>query len=298
MRFCKVFCKTIIFIVKVILWDAKNYIEQKRNLMNATEYTECEATGKTLIKSEPPVSQDTTPKKIVGIYGLRNKINGKWYIGQSTDILQRWRDYETLRCTRQPKIYSSLLKYGFYNFEKILLEKCEKINWILDYREMYWIRAYNSFLDGYNLTEGGKPNLNKKYGGRNLSPEHRQKLSDGQLGRKHPKQTIDKMSNSAKNRWNGDGGLEMKIKMSKIQTGRKKTPEQISKTLGSKNGQYGKCWITDGVSNRTTPSNEKIPAGWKKGRTINYIISEETKRKMREARAQYLKNKSKKLITY
>ena len=36
-----------------------------------------------------------------GIYGLRCKSTGKWYIGRSVDIIRRWRDYEALRCKGQ-----------------------------------------------------------------------------------------------------------------------------------------------------------------------------------------------------
>lgn len=257
--------------------------------MNRTESAECEVIGKTQTKNEHQALNDTTQKKIVGIYGLRNKITGKWYIGQSINIIERFRDYETLRCKRQPKIYSAIIKYGFDCFEKIILEECESVNWILDYREIYWIKSHNSFLDGYNLTSGGKPNLSREYGGKQLSEKHRNSLRMGQLGRKHPRETIEKMSNSAKLRWNSTDGLEMKKKMSTIQTGRKKSAKQIAKTSGNNNGQYGKQWITNGVHSKTISTHDPIPNGWKKGRKINHIISEETREKMREARVRYLK---------
>lgn len=34
------------------------------------------------------------PKKLCGIYKISNTFNGKVYIGQSVDILERWMFYE------------------------------------------------------------------------------------------------------------------------------------------------------------------------------------------------------------
>lgn len=37
---------------------------------------------------------------------------------------------------------------------------------------------------------------------------------------------------------------------------------------GTKNSQYGKVWITDGVNNKSISSKNEIPNGWVKGRSI------------------------------
>ena len=91
-----------------------------------------------------------------GIYGLRNKITGKWYIGQSRNIKKRWeKAYKPMRCQRQPKIYNALKKYSYDGFEKVVIETCDDVDWIRDYREIFWIRQLNSIENGYNLKEGG-----------------------------------------------------------------------------------------------------------------------------------------------
>ena len=90
-----------------------------------------------------------------GIYGLMCKSTGKWYVGRSVDIYRRWRDYEALRCKGQAKIYNALSKYTYGGFDKIILETCEAVDWILAYREMYWIRLFSTKDSGYNLTDGG-----------------------------------------------------------------------------------------------------------------------------------------------
>lgn len=175
--------------------------------MNATEHTECEATGKTLIKSEPPVSQDITPKKIVGIYGLRNKVNDKWYIGQSIDIHHRWNNaYKLMHCEYQKKIYRALKKYGYDAFDKVILEECVEDMNILNQREEYWILYYNSIKNGYNIrlagrspmygrkhTDAHKKYISEKYKGRTFSEETIQKLAFAAKGRKHSEETKKKL---------------------------------------------------------------------------------------------------------
>lgn len=122
--------------------------------MNDNSSGEWKVIGETLIKNDPVPTKDTT--KIAGIYGLKNKTTGKWYIGQSFDIVSRWNAaYKNLRCSGQKKIYNSLKKYGYGNFDKIIIEECQPVPWILNYREMYWIRKMDSINRGYNITLGG-----------------------------------------------------------------------------------------------------------------------------------------------
>lgn len=92
---------------------------------------------------------------IVGIYGLFCRPSGKWYVGQSLDVHSRWRKYKRCACKTQLKLYNALKKYGYDSFDKTVIETCENIDWLLDYREMYWIRHLDSMNNGYNLTQGG-----------------------------------------------------------------------------------------------------------------------------------------------
>lgn len=180
--------------------------------MNEEKCGECVATGNTPTKKEQTLSADTT--KLVGVYGLRNKINGKWYIGQSTDIYDRWKNaYEKLKCKNQPKIYQALSKYGYKNFERIIIEQCDSVNWIIDYREMHWIRYYNSVKNGYNLKSGGSSGKHsdetkkkisdtlKKKGIKPIITDLvRKKMAENALGRKFSTETRIRMSISAKNK--------------------------------------------------------------------------------------------------
>ena len=78
--------------------------------------------------------------KIIGIYKITNP-NGKIYIGQSINVVKRKKDYEKLRCKKQPRLYNSLLKYGFINHNFELIEQCEI--YLLNERERYWQDYYS-----------------------------------------------------------------------------------------------------------------------------------------------------------
>lgn len=51
-------------------------------------------------------------------------------------------------------LYKAFIKYGIDNF---IFEEVEEVqNELLDEREKYWIKFYNSYYDGYNSTIGGR----------------------------------------------------------------------------------------------------------------------------------------------
>lgn len=94
------------------------------------------------------------------IYKVVNKVNGKVYIGQThRDIPTRWSEHIKYAKSPPKKCGRSILrfaiqKYGAENFEVEELEQCDDS--ILDEREIYWIKKYNSVSKGYNLAVGGK----------------------------------------------------------------------------------------------------------------------------------------------
>lgn len=91
------------------------------------------------------------------IYLHRNKINNKVYIGQTIQPLEdRWKNgfgYKTCYY-----FYNAIQKYGWDNFEHIILEQNE--NWTqeeLNNKEKEYIKLFNSTNPdyGYNICEGG-----------------------------------------------------------------------------------------------------------------------------------------------
>ena len=92
------------------------------------------------------------------IYLHRNKINNKVYIGQTIQVSlnHRWingKGYKT--CTY---FYNAILKYGWDNFEHIILKQSENCTQDeLNNKEKEYIDLYkaNDSTYGYNITNGG-----------------------------------------------------------------------------------------------------------------------------------------------
>lgn len=98
------------------------------------------------------------------IYGYKNKINNKWYVGQtSMPIEERHRLHISGATHEKANDYNCLFhkkirEYGINNFELEILEEVPNKS-DLDKKEQYWIEKKNSFVKngkGYNLTTGGQ----------------------------------------------------------------------------------------------------------------------------------------------
>ena len=110
---------------------------------------------------------------MIGIYKITSP-SKKIYIGQSTNIEQRWEDYnKMIRCKRQTILYNSLKKYGPKNHTFEIIEECDELQ-LLE-RETYQ-KNYYKVLD--------IPSLCCRMDGRGgrLSKETRQKMSDSKMG--------------------------------------------------------------------------------------------------------------------
>ena len=95
---------------------------------------------------------------ISGIYKITNPV-GQIYIGQSKYIYRRKKEYINARCFAQPKIYNSILKYGFDKHKFEIIKKCswEKLNRY----EFHYQKKYKSVENGLNCVyTKTQPNLN------------------------------------------------------------------------------------------------------------------------------------------
>ncbi|MCK9432825.1 MAG: NUMOD3 domain-containing DNA-binding protein [Candidatus Omnitrophica bacterium] len=159
-----------------------------------------------------------------GIYGIKNVVDGKWYVGQSVNVPKRKIAHFThLRNKnhRNQHLQRAFLKYGMDNFEFHVLEDCAED--MLDIRERGWIEHYKSDRRefGYNLEDGGsfgkhlseetkrkignaskghrlseasRRKLSESCNGRRLSSETIRKIADFNQGRRHSEETRRKMS--------------------------------------------------------------------------------------------------------
>lgn len=109
---------------------------------------------------------------MIGIYKITNKINNLSYIGQSTQIEQRFREhkksYNWYR-EKNKKLYKDILEYGIDNFSFEILEECSMEE--LNNREQYYIKYYNTYPDQYNMTPGGQFNAEENHPSHKLTKQ-------------------------------------------------------------------------------------------------------------------------------
>lgn len=91
------------------------------------------------------------------IYKITNTLNGKCYIGKSTESYFKKRIYrhKTETATADTHFGRAIRKYGWENFVVEILERNISSE-VINQREVYWIEFYNSFTNGYNSTSGGE----------------------------------------------------------------------------------------------------------------------------------------------
>ena len=93
-----------------------------------------------------------------GIYSITNKINGKMYIGLTKqDFDTRWRQHKwslNNQSHENDYLQKAWNKYGQEGFVFSTLHLCDELD-DLSELEIYYIKKYNAYGDGYNLTAGG-----------------------------------------------------------------------------------------------------------------------------------------------
>ena len=117
------------------------------------------------------------------VYLLKNKLNGKCYVGQTCDFDRRMAEHEyEARSGSSFKIHQAIRKYGLENFESIILHCCQGQEQVvldeLNSLEIHYIRKFDSFANGYNMTEGSRGSLGLRH-----TKEARQKMSKARSGR-------------------------------------------------------------------------------------------------------------------
>lgn len=96
-----------------------------------------------------------------GIYMLTNKLTNDIYIGQSTDLSKRLKNYLNLSYLKSKNnliISRALIKYGYSNFSLMILEYCNKSALLI--REQYYLDKLNP---QYNILKIAGSSLKSKH---------------------------------------------------------------------------------------------------------------------------------------
>lgn len=130
------------------------------------------------------------------VYVHTNKINGKKYVGQSSNIIERWKNGGK-NYFSSTKFHRAIQKYGWENFtHEILYENLNKEAANKIERDL--IKKYDSINNGYNIQEGGYTSLTKESldkmskslkQGYIDHPERKKRISEKLTGRKNSEQT-------------------------------------------------------------------------------------------------------------
>lgn len=182
---------------------------------------------------------------MVSIYKFTNLLNGKIYVGSTSNIVRRQREH---KCHSQYSkhtyaFYNSIKKYGWESFMFDVIEVCCPL--LRNDRENHWINYYHT-LDkryGYNLISADN---------HICTEETRQKRSTSRKGKKASLETRRKISEAGKGRKLSDKTRE-NIRQGKLKqykengcklTGRKHSDERKKKSSeskkGNKNPNFGK----------------------------------------------------------
>jgi len=188
------------------------------------------------------------------IYKVKNNLNDKCYIGQTSKTLaQRKRQHKnSAKRGMGLYFYNAIRKYGWDNFKWSVIEECKsKVE--LDEMEYHYIKQYDTYNNGYNLSYGGD-------GGDCGNQFDGGKTYEDVYGKERAKEIIEKMSI----------GL----------TGLKRTKETKQKireaNLGEKNPMFNK--------EHTEEAKKKISDAMKGDKNPFYgkTHTEETKKKLSE----------------
>jgi len=167
---------------------------------------------------------------------------GKKYIGQTLFETKRKAYHLCKSKDGNTKFYRAVRKYGWDNFIYGIIDEFNKQ--ILDEMEIFYIKNYNSFRNGYNSTLGGdgtnsrvlteeekEKSKNRMIHTNPMKDENtRKKVSEKLKGRKIPKDVIDKRIQTRRNNPNGWNSQNMREKLSIT----------MKTKTGSKNSRYGK----------------------------------------------------------
>lgn len=186
------------------------------------------------------------------IYRLRNKINGKTYIGQ-----HKYRKLNDNYMGSGVLLAKAKKKYGIENFTKTILEfNIPTVELANDWEQMYIMFERAKGKAEYNIANGGlgkgsvsevtRRKLSESHKGNHLSEETRRKISEVKKGKIKSDETRRKLSETNKGKKRQPFSEEWKRHMSEARKGKvspmkgKKLSEEAKKRKSE--AMKGKHW--------------------------------------------------------
>jgi group I intron endonuclease len=164
------------------------------------------------------------------IYVLTNKVNGKKYVGQTIMDVELRFSKHCLKSQNKSRIHYAIQKYGKDNFnvETVVSAQTQKD---LDFLEKLFIANSNTTdpRRGYNVTPGGRGGIKTK--------ESAQKAAEKLKGRKIPRESVEKMAATKRNRPRTPAEQTVLDRMIEMAKGRKHSPEAKKKMSDARIGR-------------------------------------------------------------
>lgn len=159
------------------LWEEKISTELEKNCLNNNVTEQKDIINDTNKNSMKNPCNDIG--KISGIYKIVNKVNGKYYVGSSSNIKQRWNAHKrALKLNKHwnCKLQNAWNKYGKENFKFQISELCINDTIIL-------LENEQRHLDIAKLNENYSYNITFTAGKVDMTKDIRKKMSDAKLGK-------------------------------------------------------------------------------------------------------------------
>lgn len=178
---------------------------------------------------------------MTGIIYKYTSPSGKIYIGQTTDESRRRKTFLNLnKSYGGEKIDSARRKYGPENFRYEVLYKnkfklAKEAQLKLDELEEYYIKLYDSYESGYNMTYGGYTTIGFKF-----TDEQKTRMSQMRVGRKlRPRTELERKRHSRimKEKWLTVEYRTLREQINSSIVHKLKVSESLK---GENNGMYGK----------------------------------------------------------
>ena len=172
------------------------------------------------------------------VYKHTSNTSKKSYIGVTKKTInKRWEEHiNKSKKSNNVHFYNAIRKYGVEDFTSIILEDNISCSKTLYLREIFWINYYDTFNNGYNMTNGGSGGATRT--GVSNTPEHNAKIRkfyvdnpDKWSGVNHPQYGTSKPEHS--NNMKGEGNPRFGKEVTK------ETRDKISEANKGKQG-WGK----------------------------------------------------------